>query len=178
MTVQRFSARSIGDTEQRLRVRATLPGGAALELDRAGMTLEIEDATGAQLYGVDLPGSAFLAQARADGARLSIRPGADPKLRRLAVSTRGEDAAVRFTIVGDGLLPAGSNAVTLRVRPPKGCGRTTALVCTTRSNITSCTAPADTITRDRPARGERSSARELDVDDDGAPRDTADGALP
>jgi len=177
--VQRFAARGIGNTEQRLRGRATLPGGAALELDRAGMTLEIADATGAQLYGVDLPGSAFLPLSRANGARLSVRPGSDPKLRRLAVSTRGEDASVRFTIVGDGLLPAGSNAVTLKVRPPKGCGRTTALVCTTRSSLTSCTAPQDTISRDRrPTRNEGSDAKDLDVDDDDAPRDTAEGAVP
>jgi len=174
MTVQRFSARSIGDTEQRLRVRATLPGGAALELDRAGMTLEIEDATGAQLYGVDLPGSAFLPQARSNGARLSIRPDADPKLRRLAVSTRGEDVAVRFTIVGEGLLPPGSNAITVKVKPPKGCGRTTALACTTRSGVTSCTAPEETILR---GRRPGSVTKEFDMDDD-TPRDTADGARP
>jgi hypothetical protein len=177
MTVDRFTARSIGATEQRLRGRATLPGGAALELDRAGMTLEIVDASGAQLYGIDLPGSAFVPQSRAAGARLSIRPGADPRLRRLAVSTRGEDVGVRFTIVGEGLLPPGSNAVTLKVKPPKGCGRTTALACTTGSTgVTSCTAPEERILRDRqPAPDEDAVVDRSGGLDDDPLRETGEG---
>jgi hypothetical protein len=173
MTVQRFSVRSIGDTEQRVRGRTTLSGGAALELDSAGMTLEIDDATGAQLYGIDLPGSAFLPQARAGGARLSIRPDVDSKLRRLAVSIRGEDASVRFTIVGDKLIPSGSNSVTLKVRPPNGCGRRTGLVCRTRGSITSCAAPEDTVARDR---GPGSVGTDLDMDDVDAPQEAAESA--
>jgi len=168
MTVERFAARSIGATEQRLRGRATLPGGAALELDRAGMTLEIEDASGTPLYGVDLPGSAFLPQSRAAGSRASIRPGADPTIRRLALRTRGEDASLRFTIVGKGLLPPGSNAVTLKVRPPKGCSRTKSLACTTGHTGVTCAAPEESIVRDRePAPDEDASVgRRGGLDDD------------
>ena len=138
MTVHRLAVRQVGEADQRIRGRATLPGGAELELDRAGLSLQIEDALGTQLYGVDVPGSAFLPQTRAASSRISMRPGTDPNLRRLAVSVRGDDVAVRFTIVGDGLVPTDSEALTLKVNASNGCGRWKTLTCTAGRTGTTC----------------------------------------
>jgi hypothetical protein len=141
MTVQRFALRSIGRTEQRLRGRATLPGGAAMDLAHAGMALQIDDASGAELYGVELPPSVFVPRARGAGARAAMRPGSDARLRRLAVDVRGEDAVVRFTIVGDALIPPRSDLVTLKVKGGDGCGRTKALRCTSGRTGVMCSSP-------------------------------------
>jgi hypothetical protein len=141
MTVQRFTARNVHGSRQRLRGRVKLPGGATMELDHAGISLQIDDASGRQLYGVDVPGSAFLPQARGTRTRLSIRPDVDSKLRRLAIDQRGEDVTVRFTIVGDTLIEPESTLVTLRVNGGGGCGRTKTLSCTPGRTGVTCEAP-------------------------------------
>jgi hypothetical protein len=141
MDVQRFSARNIGATRQRLRGSATLPGGAAMELARAGMSLRIDDASGGELYGVDVPGSAFLLRARGKRVRVSIRPDADSELRRLVVDERGQDVMVRFSIIGDALIPPESTSITLAVNGGDGCGRRRTLTCNRARTGMTCRVP-------------------------------------
>ena len=111
-----------------------------MDLETAGMSLEVDDAAGTVLYRVDLTPTAFEAKSRGDRTRVALKRSPDAKLRRLKLAADGDDVRVLFTIVGDEIVPTGATAITLKVEGGGGCPREAALACTPgRAQGVTCT---------------------------------------